>query len=203
MSDMPDLSEIVRFIFEIGQLREEARHGWLRIHENPESVAEHTQRAACLGYLLAHCEGFSDPNLVATMILFHDMHEVRTGDMDLVQKQYLNVDEQSVACEQSDGLGTAGRTILQMWCQVDEQSTRAGQIAKDAEILEMAFTARELVVRGNADAQRWIDASIPRMKTKSGQELLAIVNDSDPCEWWKRIGTVDETDESGRCGHPD
>lgn len=135
------------------------------------------------------------------MILFHDMHEVRTGDMDLVQKQYLVVDEQSVASEQSDGLGTAGRSILQMWRQVDERSTEAGVIAKDAEILEMAFTARELVVRGNTDAQRWIDASIPRMKTKSGQELLAIVNESDPCEWWKRIRALDATDESGSCGH--
>ena len=193
MSDLPDLREIVRFIFEIGQLRREARHGWLRIYENPESVAEHTQRAACLGYLLAHCEGFSDPNLVATMVLFHDMHEVRTGDADLVQRKYLKVSEESAAYEQSDALGAAGQAILQMWREVDEQSTEAGVIAKDAEILEMAFTARELVVRGNEDAQIWIDALIPRMKTKSGQELLAIVNDSDPCEWWKRIWKADST----------
>ncbi len=195
---MPDLREIVRFIFELGQLRQEARHGWLRIYENPESVAEHTQRAACLGYLLAHREGFGDPNLVATMILFHDMHEVRTGDADLVQKKYLNVDEERAASEQSDALGAAGQAILQMWREVDEQSTRAGVIAKDAEVLEMAFTARELVVRGNADAQKWIDDSIPRMKTESGQELLAIVNGSDPCEWWKRICGMENGNTAGR-----
>ncbi|MBC8871900.1 MAG: hypothetical protein H8E44_20925 [Planctomycetes bacterium] len=46
MSDLPDLREVVRFVFELGQLRREARHGWLRIHEDPESVAEHTQHAA-------------------------------------------------------------------------------------------------------------------------------------------------------------
>ncbi|MBC8872102.1 MAG: HD domain-containing protein [Planctomycetes bacterium] len=193
MPDLPDLQEIARFIFELGQLRQEARHGWLRINESPESVAEHTQRAACLGYLLAHCEGFEDPNLVATMILFHDMHEARTGDADLVQKRYLQVNEQSAAGEQSDGLGAAGEMILQMWREVDERSTGAGVIAKDAEVLEMAFTARELVVRGNADAQKWIDASIARMKTESGQKLLAIVNDSDPREWWKRIWGLDAT----------
>jgi len=50
-----------------------------------------------------------------------------------------------------------------------------------------AFTARELVVQGNADAQNWIDDSMSRMKTKSGQELLTMVSDSDPCEWWKRM----------------
>lgn len=193
MPGLPDPREVARFIFELGQLRQEARHGWLRINETPESVAEHTQRAACLGYLLAHCEGFEDPNLVATMILFHDMHEVRTGDADLVQKEYLQINEQSAAYEQSDGLGAAGETIFRMWCEVDERSTRAGVIAKDAEVLEMAFTARELVVRGNADAQKWIDASIARMKTESGQELIAIINDYDPCEWWKRIWQPDPT----------
>jgi len=193
MPDSPDLREITRFIFELGQLREETRHGWLRINETPESVAEHTQRAASLGYLLAHCEAFEDPNLVATMVLFHDMHEVRTGDADLVQKRYLQIDEQTAACEQSDGLGAAGETILQMWREVDECSTQAGIIAKDAEVLEMAFTARELVVRGNADAQKWIDSSFGRIKTDSGQELLAIVNGSDPREWWKRIWQSDAT----------
>ena len=32
----------------------------------------------------------------------------------------------------------------------------------DAEILEMTFTARELVVKGNTDAQKWIDSSISK-----------------------------------------
>ena len=41
-------TEVARFVFELGQLRTEARHGWNRIYENPESVAEHTHRAACL-----------------------------------------------------------------------------------------------------------------------------------------------------------
>jgi hypothetical protein len=53
MTSELDFDAVVRFTFELGQLRQEVRHGWLRIYENPESVAEHSQRAACLGYLLA------------------------------------------------------------------------------------------------------------------------------------------------------
>ena len=93
MTSELDFDAVVRFTFEMGQLRQEARHGWLRIYENPESVAEHSQRAACLGYLLAHCERFENPQLVATMILFHDMHEVRLGDADRVQRQYVQLAE--------------------------------------------------------------------------------------------------------------
>src|SRR5262245_62593946 len=105
---------IVRFTFELSQLREEARHGWLRIHENPESVAEHTQRAAALGYLLACREGFADPNLFVAMIVFHDMHETRVGDRDMVQKRYVRAEEERAALEQVRDLGGAGQAIFRM-----------------------------------------------------------------------------------------
>ena len=177
----------VRFIFELAQLRQEARHGWQRIFENPESVAEHTQRAAILGYLIAHREGFNDPNLVATMILFHDMHEARTGDADIIQRKYNILDEQKAAADQVSGLGNAGKTILEMWNEIENANTKAGRIAKDAEILEMAFTARELIVRGNKDAQFWIDGLRSKLRTKSGKDLLEITNKSDTGAWWKNL----------------
>jgi len=178
---------VVRFTFELAQLRQEARHGWQRIFENPESVAEHTQRAAVLGYLVAHREGFNDPNLIATMILFHDMHEARTGDADVIQRKYVKLDEERAANDQVSGLGEAGANILKMWNDVENANTKAGRIAKDAEILEMAFTARELVVRGNKDAQSWIDGIRTRLHTMSAKEILEIINKSDPGIWWKKL----------------
>ena len=181
-----ELSAIVRLGFELGQLRREARHGWLRINENPESVAEHTQRAAALGFLLAVQEGFEEPHRVATMIVFHDMHETRTGDADNVLKRYLKMDEYGAASDQVGGTGKAGEDILRMWNEVETGSSRAGILAKDAEVLEMAFTARELIVRGNKDAQIWIDAITPRLRTQTAHRLLALVDKADPCEWWKK-----------------
>ena len=179
--------EIIRFVFEIGQLRRETRHGWLRINERPENVAEHTHRAAVLGYLLAHREGFPDPNRIATMILFHDMHEARTGDADTVQRKYVVLDEIRAAAEQMQGLGAAGDEILRMWEEVEGGITEAGRIAKDAEILEIAFTARELVVRGNGDAQEWIKSLRARLKTPSAHTLLDAIDRADPSEWWKSL----------------
>lgn len=179
--------ELVRFTFELGQLRTEARHGWNRIYEHPETVAEHTQRAASLGFLLAHREGFKDPPLIATMILFHDMHETRTGDADKVQRKYLTLDEAGAARDQTQGLGLAGKAIFEMWLEVEEGKTEAGRLAKDAEILEMVFTARELVIRGNTDAQEWISSSRTRLKTEGARALLEIIDTSDPSEWWKRL----------------
>ena len=178
---------VVSFTFELAQLREESRHGWQRIHENPESVAEHTQRAAVLGFFLAHREGFDNPNLVATMILFHDMHEARTGDADILQRKYVKLDEYRAAADQMKNLGIIGKAILKMWEEVENTNSEAGRIAKDAEILEMAFTARELIVRGNRDAQSWIDNLKKRLQTKSGKELLDNINHADPSTWWKKL----------------
>ena len=155
--------------------------------KTPKASPNTRNAQACLGYLLAGLEGFEDPNLVSTMILFHDMQEVRTGDADLVQKRYSTRDEDGAARHQTQDLGTAGEEIYRMWREVETQSTRAGQIAKDAEILEMAFTARELVVRGNRDAQQWIDSAAKRLTTSTAQRLLKIVNTSDPAEWWKQL----------------
>ena len=178
---------VVNFTFELAQLREESRHGWQRIHESPESVAEHTQRAAVLGFFLAHREGFDNPNLVATMILFHDMHEARTGDADILQRQYVKLDEYRAAADQMKNLGTIGKAILKMWEEVENTNSEAERIAKDAEILEMAFTARELIVRGNTDAQSWINGLKNRLQTKSGKELLDNINNADPSTWWKKL----------------
>jgi putative hydrolase of HD superfamily len=179
--------ELVRFGFELGQLRTERRHGWYRISEDPESVAEHTQRAACLGYLLAKRAGFKEPALVATMVLFHDMQESRTGDVDKLERRYLKVEKHGAVTDQTKGLGAAGQDIFKMWRDVEEAETEAGKLAKDAEILEMVFMARELIVKGNAGAQEWIDSSRDRLKTPSGRELFAIVEKANPFEWWKKV----------------
>jgi len=182
-----ELASVLRVTFEVGKLADEARRGWRLIDENPESVAEHSHRAAILGFLLAHQEGFEDPNLVAAMIVFHDMQEVRTSDADLLQKRYVKIDGERAIADQVDGLGMAGATIKQMWKEVEDGSSEAGIIAKDAEMLEMAFRARELEIKGNPDAVLWMDNVETRLRTESAKQLLIMLREADPHEWWKRI----------------
>lgn len=178
---------LVSFIFEQGQLRRQARQGWLRLPADHESIAEHVHRAALLGYLLAHREGYPNPERVAVQILFHDMHETRTGDTDLVEKQYGSPDEVRAGADQMSGLGPLGESILAMWRDVEESRTEAGRIAKDAERLEMAFSARELVVRGFEDAQRWIEGLRKQLQTRGALELLDLIDRADPAAWWKEF----------------
>jgi len=51
------MRNIVDFIFELAQLKKIKRSGWLAANiDNPESVAEHSQRAAIVAYILAKLE---------------------------------------------------------------------------------------------------------------------------------------------------
>lgn len=48
------LKKIITFIFELVQLRRIKHEGWRLVGiDNPESVAEHSLRAAQIGYILA------------------------------------------------------------------------------------------------------------------------------------------------------
>lgn len=185
---------LIRLTFEMSELRRERRNGWHHIHEDPESVAEHCHRASILGFLLAsyakiHEPAYADvdPSYVTTLVVFHDMHEARSGDDDLVQKKYVKINAPAVIVDQVDGLGGIGAKISAIWEEVEHKSSPAGTLAKDAEILEMAFTARELVFNGNLTAQAWIDAVRVRLTSESAKELIELLNISNPQEWWRKL----------------
>ena len=132
-------------------------------------------------------EGHEYPELVATMVTFHDVHEVRTGDRDAVHKKYGMPDEHQALVDHVGGLGMAGVRIQKMWEEVESGSTTAGVIAKDAEVLEMAFEGRQLVLKGFPKAQLWIDSVRTRLKTESAKQLLELLNNGDPDQWWREL----------------
>ena len=184
---MSELPAIVRFGYELGQLQEERRNGWKRLGVQPESVAEHSVRAAQLAYVMACMEGHPNPGDVSAHALFHDIAETRTGDADKVHRQYVDAQEEAAVRDQTADLGDAGHAICQMWLDVDNRATPAGNIAKDADYIEMAFRAKELITQGHPDAQLWIDGIRDSLVTDSAKRLLAALEAADPNEWWKRV----------------
>lgn len=183
----PETQRIVSLIHELGQLQQEKRNGWKRLGAEPESVAEHSLRAAQLAFILAWMEGHPNPHEVCAHAVFHDVAETRTSDLDKVHREYTDASEEAAVRDQTAGLGEAGEAILKMWQDVDRRATPAGAIAKDADYLEMAFKARELMWQGHMDAQLWIDGIRDALQTESAKQLLATLEQVDPNEWWKRV----------------
>jgi len=179
---------VINLLFEFGHLRRIKREGWRLLGlEDPESVADHSLRAAQVGYLLAVMEGYSNPMEVCTMLVFHDIGECRVGDIHKVANRYIECDETQAVKDQLAPLGEHGAKLLSLWGQVEDQKTIAGQIAKDADLLELALKAKEYMEQGYSGAQEWLDAATKFVKTESAKTLVAKIPQMSSTAWWNGL----------------
>lgn len=184
------LKKVVNFLFELGKLNYTPRSGWQYLGiRDPQSVAEHTARTAQIAFVLAILEGHKNPCHCATVALFHDITEARTIDMNRVSKEYNKTEHQSAHRDQIAGLGVVGDGIAFVWNEFEDEKTRASKIARDADVLEMMLTAKELMSIGYSAAQEWIDSGLPRLETNHGKRIGEEILTADPNEWWKGFKT--------------
>jgi putative hydrolases of HD superfamily len=188
---MGSYNAFIRFFFELGMLKSIQRTGWSLIGcKQSESVADHSLRAAQIGYFLACLEGYNNPEQIATMLVFHDIGECRTGDIHKVANKYVVSDEKKAVTDQLTSLGNSGDGILTYWEEIESLSTPAGRIAKDADLLEMAVTAIEIMKQTGIDTSDWIDNTEKRLNTTSAKEIINQLKTSDSSFWWKDLKEI-------------
>jgi putative hydrolase of HD superfamily len=182
------MDHICEFLYEMGHLKRIQHEGWKFLGDKtPESVAEHSLRAAQLGFILATCEGYHNPEEVCAMLVFHDIGECRIGDIHKIAKAYIKANEEQAVHDQVRDMKDVGEKIFKLWAAVHHQTTTAGIIAKDADLLEMAMTAREYMEKGYKAAEEWIESITPKLKTTTAQDLLQHLRQCSPNQWWKQI----------------
>jgi putative hydrolase of HD superfamily len=185
-------TDVLSFFFEMGQLSRVKREGWRLLGiESPESIADHTLRAAQIGWILAKLEQYPNPHEVAAILIFHDIGETRVGDIHKLANRYITVDETAAVREQTSRLGDIGTQVFELWDTIESRSTQAGIIAKDADLLELAVRAREYIQQGFADAQEWFEAARTRVKTESAKRLIAELVHTSPTAWWHGLKKID------------
>jgi putative hydrolases of HD superfamily len=179
--------ELANFIFELGQLKKIKRSGWRLVGiDNPESVADHNLRVAQIGYILAKMENYPKPEEVCTILVFHELAECRICDIDKVANRYVEYDEKEITLEQTKNLGEVGKEIEGLVRQILLKDTLAGVIAKDADRLETAFTAKEYLEKG-CQTEDWINNCLSSLKTKSAKKLGKSMLKQSSIGWWKGI----------------
>jgi len=189
------MKEYADFLFETGQLKRVKRSGWWLINiDNPETVAEHSHRAAVIGYILAQMEKTEDiiSERVVLMCLFNDLHEARINDLHKVGHRYIDFKEAETKAhrEQTMLLGETGRRIFSLHEEFQEQKTKESIIARDADLLECAVQAKEYMDIGYKDAQNWIDNVRAVLKTKNAKELLSVIEKTSSNDWWKGLKKI-------------
>jgi putative hydrolase of HD superfamily len=179
------MKHLARFIFEAGMLKKIRRSGYPFLGSGGESIADHSFRAALLGYQLALLQPDMDASRVALMLLCHDLPEARTGDLNYVNKRYAQADAAQAWQDQAADLPPqVAASYLSLIEEFESLQTRESLLAHDADQLDMIVELKEQHDLGNIYAQVWIKNALPRLHTTAGKEFASAILATGWAEWW-------------------
>ncbi len=186
------MKDLTNFFYEVGQLKRVKRSGWwLAGIDDPESVAEHSFRTAVIGYVLAKMEG-ADAEKVMTICLFHDLPEARVNDLHKLGQSYVDhkTAEKKAFSEQMQRVDEKTRiSLTEIFEKNNNDNSQESIIARDADLLECAFQAKEYMERGY-DTESWIDKTEGIVSTKIAKQLIKQLRKSKSTEWWDGLKKV-------------
>jgi putative hydrolase of HD superfamily len=176
------LQRIVDFFHEAGMLRFTPRTGYQFLGSGKENVAEHSFRAAVIGWTLARMAGADAPR-TALLCLFHDLHEARTGDFNYVNRIYNTTLPRKALEDALFGTGLA-EDVLSLWDELENAACPEARLARDADSLDLLLNLKRELDLGNKSAAAWMAGALERLRTPEGQELARIIVETDHNAWW-------------------
>lgn len=184
---------LINFFFELGMMKKLAHSGTKFAGvKHPDTLGEHTCRAAQIGYALA-VEENGNPEKVAAMCLMHDTGEIRIGDFHRIARRYIDnsAGEKKAVEEQTENLpeGTKKR-IRDLWNEFNDQKTLDAQIARDADLLETMLQAKEYLDTGHKAALRWLQNGSKFLKTRTAKDLFKDLQKTQFSDWWDHLNKV-------------
>ncbi|HEX9021408.1 MAG TPA: HD domain-containing protein [Nitrospirota bacterium] len=177
------MKNIANFLFEAGMLKRTPRSGFQFLGSGAESVAEHMFRTTYIGYALGKMAAGVNVDRLIQMCLFHDLAEARTGDLNYVNKKYVEADEEKAIGDLARTL-PFGREIEELVLEFIAGKTEEARLARDADQLEMILALKEYKDLGNKYADEWLEFSLKRLVTGAAQELAKTILETDSSLWW-------------------
>jgi putative hydrolases of HD superfamily len=178
-----DLKRTIDFFFEIGMLKKTPRSGFQFLGSGKESVADHTFRAAVIGFSLAKLTEGADPYKVACLCLFHDVPEARTGDLNYLNKRYADVHEGEAIRDLTESLPFAA-DVVGLLGEYHQGDSLDAQLAHDADQLDLILELKQQSDLGNRYALEWVRFASKRLQTDVGKELVERILSTDFNAWW-------------------
>ncbi|WP_240197243.1 HD domain-containing protein [Nonomuraea lactucae] len=184
-----ELDGLAGLLYEMGLLKRYKRTGWLVAGvRDPESIADHSFRAAVIAGVIAVLEG-GDPERAAFMSLFHDTQETRVTDIPYLGKRYLRAaPNEQVTADQMRGVPElVGRMVSGAVAEYEEKATLEAVCARDADKLECLIQAVEYREQGHQNVQPWIDSSLAALRTTSAKRVAEEVLRTGSLEWVSHV----------------
>jgi putative hydrolase of HD superfamily len=126
-----------------GRLKRIKRTGWVfRGIPEPESVAEHSFRAALLGYFLSMEKGI-EPSKVVGMLLIHDLAESVIGDITPEGEKFMNkleIEERAIKAIAEE---IGNDDIYLLWIEFNYGDSEEAKLVREVDKAEMAYQGKE------------------------------------------------------------
>jgi len=177
------MKNIANFLFEAGMLKRTPRSGFQFLGSGAESVAEHIFRTTYIGYALGKLASGVNVDRIIKMCLFHDLPEARTGDLNYVNKKYVDTKEEKAIDDLARTL-PFGKEIKELILEFNEGRTEEARLARDADQIEMILALKEYKDVGNQHADEWLAFSLKRLQTNAARELATVILETDSSLWW-------------------
>lgn len=187
---------LTKFFYEVGGLRYvlRAHQKTLLVNDSTDNIASHSFRAAFIGYFLAKETG-ADADKILKMCLLHDIEEVRSGDMNWLNKKYVKIFGDEIRKDQLESLPHA-EEFLQLSQEYSERQTKEARVSKDADLLDQVFLLKEYAQQGNKEAEHWLhedDGSecqqIKLMHFDLTKQIAREAIRQKPSDWWENSWT--------------
>lgn len=177
------MDSIANFLFEVGMLSKTPRSGYQFLGSGKESVAEHVLRTIFVGYTLCKMNPALDEFRVLKMCALHDLPEARTGDMNYVNKKYVDVDEKKAVRELTENL-SFGEDIKMFIDEFNKKETQEALAVRDADQIALILQLKEYGDLGNKYSEEWITYAMQRLSTEVGKKLAEKIIQTDSSNWW-------------------
>ncbi len=177
------MKAIVDFLFEAGFLKKLSRTGFAYLGSGEESVADHTCRVMFIAYALGQMSGGVDIGMLLKMCLFHDFPEARLGDLNYVNKQYVQANENKILEEIAVRL-PFGEEIASLVEEFNEKETLESRLANDADQLDLLLSVKEQGDMGNLRAGPWLEYAFERLTTETARQVARMALETDSTDWW-------------------
>lgn len=126
-----------------GRLKRIRRTGWVvRGIPEPESIADHSYRAALLGYFLAMERGFNAGKVVG-MLLVHDIGESLIGDITPEGEMFMEKTDAEEKAVKFMAERVRNVEIYELWREFNYGKSPEAKLAREVDKAEMAYQAME------------------------------------------------------------
>ncbi|MDJ0784989.1 MAG: HD domain-containing protein [Desulfosarcinaceae bacterium] len=186
------MERIVELLFQAYQLKHTQRTGYQFLGIGRESVAEHSFATAFIAYVLSQLEPAADRQRLLAMCLVHDLPEARTGDLNYVQKMYVQADSEKAVADTIAEL-PFGDELAGLIAEFETGRTLESQLAHDADQLSFIIELKALADKGYAPPESWLPNVVARLKTLPGRQLGSTLLAMPADHWWRKF-FVDRSD---------